>query len=167
MLSDRTFFIAESGIAIVDINTLFDPTTDNENDKISFAFSKNQMDTIRTFSCKDQGMKMVSAYIFQNGMFSENQLCYFYIDDKFQQCEDRDQDGFMAFNDCDDTNAKMNPDQMDIPDNGIDEDCSGKDAKALPVLSEWGLLSLLLLKMIVFVRMMQTREDTKRSKQFA
>ena len=36
--------------------------------------------------------------------------------------------GFVVdFSDCDDTTAGINPDQTDIPDNNIDEDCSGFD----------------------------------------
>jgi arylsulfatase A-like enzyme len=44
---------------------------------------------------------------------------------------DRDHDGYSAIlngGDCDDTNASKHPGSVDIPDNGIDENCSGQDA---------------------------------------
>jgi arylsulfatase A-like enzyme len=53
---------------------------------------------------------------------------------RLRKLSDRDHDGFSSRfggGDCDDDNPALNPGAEDIPGNGIDEDCSGKDAEVI------------------------------------
>ena len=45
--------------------------------------------------------------------------------------EDFDGDGFFRSNDCDDEDPAVNPDAIDIPNDGIDQNCDGFDATLL------------------------------------
>ncbi len=51
-----------------------------------------------------------------------------------RRATDKDKDGFsgrFGGGDCDDLNPRVNPSAVDVPGNGIDEDCSGADTPAV------------------------------------
>ncbi len=50
-----------------------------------------------------------------------------HIIDLASEISDRDGDGFYTDVDCDDTESGINPSAVEIPNNGVDEDCDGQD----------------------------------------
>lgn len=48
---------------------------------------------------------------------------------------DADGDGFLAPEDCDDTNPDVNPDAPEVPGNGLDDDCDGLRGESTWILS--------------------------------
>ena len=62
------------------------------------------------------GDGILDFYLYAND-FSNTGIA-FYI-----QVQDLDGDGFSSEEDCDDTNADINPGQMEVPYNGLDDDC--------------------------------------------
>ena len=56
-----------------------------------------------------------------------------------EQIIDEDGDGFNLEEDCDDTNADINPLATEIPGNGIDEDCSAGDLSSIADLEKYNI----------------------------
>jgi hypothetical protein len=54
---------------------------------------------------------------------------------------DADKDGFSEDEDCDDTDASINPDAEDIPMDGIDQDCDDEDATYVTVDGVWNTMN--------------------------
>jgi arylsulfatase A-like enzyme len=74
----------------------------------------------------------VAAALFNRSLLAQH------VARSLQVAIDLDRDGFSAvFNggDCNDRNARISPRAHDIPDNGVDENCSGRDARVEPAES--------------------------------
>ena len=86
--------------------------------------------TLPEFTNNDAPLTFIRVVLGIGGELGEVRIDDFNI----TQVIDNDNDGFPANIDCDDTNPEINPDAIDILDNGIDENCDGEDAIFTPNL---------------------------------
>jgi hypothetical protein len=59
----------------------------------------------------------------------------FAVQAAFAEDPDRDKDGVVNARDCKPDDARARPGARDVPNNGLDEDCSGRDARYLSISS--------------------------------
>jgi len=110
----------------------------NENVKTLVSYETNEEDAVVGLIKKRSSLS--------NGKTSKGNICFFGITETrywtndakelFKGCVsdtlktqriDKDNDGFSEDEDCDDNNSRIFPGAVEIPNNGIDEDCDGND----------------------------------------
>lgn len=72
-------------------------------------------------------VKRREAYLKESFLCNALELDYDFLGDANSYYTDNDFDGFFSDLDCDDMNPNINPNAVEIPDNGIDENCDGID----------------------------------------
>lgn len=85
----------------------------------TLVFSENDLQKDFYFRFHQQGLSLIYSEAREPGKGFD---VYSYL------IKDKDQDGFFEMTDCDDNMANVFPGAIDIPNNGIDEDCNGQDS---------------------------------------
>jgi hypothetical protein len=92
------------------------------------AFPEDHQNAVRFISKHERGISFLLEEFREAGR-GEDIYSYMSVD--------HDEDDFYNFRDCNDTLATINPMAIDIPDNGIDENCDGVDSISLSLPVEW------------------------------
>jgi hypothetical protein len=75
----------------------------------------------------------------RNGLSSDSAQGRFTVQAGFTESSDRDGDGIVNARDCRPDDARVRPGLRDVPRNGLDEDCSGRDAAYPSIMSRAAL----------------------------
>lgn len=118
------------------VNTSFNITTTKTEYEITYLVSEDDSKSLLEFGFLGDNTDLFIDNVCLNAGCGPAEIPYNGIDDDCNPMtldDDLDQDGFAVVDDCDDTNAAINPGAIEISNNGIDEDCNGLDGQVLPV----------------------------------
>ncbi len=89
-------------------------------------FVQYKINSRNDIQLKTEIQNKASIYFDSNPPVVTNTTSHIMVDELPDSYLDVDQDGYFGYEECDDNNALINPEAIEIPNNDIDEDCDGE-----------------------------------------